>query len=422
MRQTEIATLSIDIDDSSIETNANDSPTAIDSDYENTTPRKKKKKYQHIFNPNWTKQFTWLKNIKSDSKLGKAFCVLCNKTLSGNLFHIKRHEYNSTHIKNTNAQKLTQDISNLSTTSNKKNLIIQRKELELKMIAFVTEHNLPISIMDHLPNFIKSVCYNSKLIQDIHCGRTKANIILRDIFRKENIMELANQIKHNYFSLIIDETTDIAVQKSLVVCARIVATHTNDFSVKDHFLTLIELENSTAECLTDNIIIFLNSIEVPMQNMIGFAADNASVMMGNISGVQARLKKVVPHLFVLGCTCHSFHLCSSAACMQLPRSVEQFIRDVYNFFSNSSKRYSELKEFQTFLNIKPNKMLRPCQTRWLSLHSAVKKILLNWEALKLFFQGIVLNDKLQSTENILVALRNPVYKLYFLFLDLFWIW
>lgn len=77
--------------------------------------------------------------------------------------------------------------------------------------------------MDHLPAFIKSICPESKLIQNIHCRRTKANLILRNIFRKENIMVLSEQIKQNYFSLIIDETTNIGTQKGLILCVRLVS-------------------------------------------------------------------------------------------------------------------------------------------------------------------------------------------------------
>ncbi|XP_056643937.1 uncharacterized protein LOC130449894 [Diorhabda sublineata] len=140
-------------------------------------------------------------------------------------------------------------------------------------------------------------------------------------------------------------------------------------------------------------------------------------MMGHISGVKARLKAVIPDLYVLGCTCHSFHLCASAACLKLPRTIEQFARDIYNYFSNSCKRYVELRVCQVFLDMKPNKLLRPSQTRWLSLQMVVKKILHNWQPLTLFFQGALLEDRLQSSQNILNALSNPVYKLYFLFLN-----
>lgn len=189
------------------------------SNEENILP-KKKRQYKHIFNNDWTKQFAWLKNMKPDSKVGKAFCILCNKTLSGSFFHIKRHENSCIHKKNVNAQKISPSVNfDLSKISQKKDFL-QQKEKELKMIAFIAEHNLPISIMDHFLAFIKSICPESKLIQNIHCGHTKANLILRDIFRQENRMVLSEQMKQNYFSLIIDETTDIGTQKSLVVCVR----------------------------------------------------------------------------------------------------------------------------------------------------------------------------------------------------------
>lgn len=120
--------------------------------------------------------------------------------------------------------------------------------------------------------------------------------------------------------------------------------------------------------------------------MLGFVADNASVMMGEFNGVQARFKTDIPDLFVLGCTCHSFNLCANAACMKLPKAVEDLSRDVYNFFSHSAKRKEEFKEFQSFAGVEPHKLLRPCQMRWLSLKIVVDRMLEQWSALILFLQ------------------------------------
>lgn len=106
--------------------------------------------------------------------------------------------------------------------------------------------------------------------------------------------------------------------------------------------------------------------------MIGFAADNASVMMGDRGGVQAKLKEKNPNIFTLGCICHSMALCASKAAEALPSWVEEFIRDLYNYLGKSSKRMNEFKEIQIFLNLKPHKMLRACQTRWLSLEVSLK--------------------------------------------------
>jgi transposase-like protein len=92
-------------------------------------------------------------------------------------------------------------------------------------------------------------------------------------------------------------------------------------------------------------------------------------MMGQHTGVQARIKEIVPHLYVQKCLCHSLHLCCSAATKSLPNIIEQFVRDMYeyNYISSSSKRMNEFKEMEIFVQEKPTKLLYPSQTRWLSL-------------------------------------------------------
>lgn len=107
----------------------------------------------------------------------------------------------------------------------------------------------------------------------------------------------------------------------------------------------------------------LEKHRVPFDKLLGFAADNANVMMGDKTGLRALFKKRFPNIFILGCVCHSFHLCAE----KLPKSIEDFARGIYNYFSNSPKRCQFLKECQGFLDEKPRKMLKLSQTRWLSL-------------------------------------------------------
>lgn len=178
---------------------------------------------------------------------------------------------------------------------------------------------------------------------------------------------LATELKNNRFSIIIDETTDISTTKSLFVIVRLWLKTT----VQDRFFDLIEVVNGTAECIYNSLIALLDSYEIPYKNIVGFGADNASVMMGPIKGVQARLKQICPNLVVFGCGCHSAHLCASAACLKLPKTVEQFARDIFNYFVNSSKRQRELQEFQTFANEVVHKMLKLSTTRWLSFNVSI---------------------------------------------------
>ncbi|KAF0706384.1 E3 SUMO-protein ligase KIAA1586-like, partial [Aphis craccivora] len=73
-----------------------------------------------------------------------------------------------------------------------------------------------------------------------------------------------------------------------------------------------------------------------------------------------------------------------------------------------------LKNF-SFVEVKPHKLFQPSQTRWLSLYACVKRVLGQWNALKLYFQGEHLIDN--HAKNIHIKLINPIYHFYLNFLE-----
>ena len=85
-------------------------------------------------------------------------------------------------------------------------------------------------------------------------------------------------------------------------------------------------------------------------------------------------------------------------------------------FSHSAKR-SEYEKFQHFAQTEPRKLLKPAQTRWLSLEQCIQRIIEQWPALELYFEKPAKNDRLISSQNIFTALKNPIFKLYFYFLS-----
>lgn len=114
-------------------------------------------------------------------------------------------------------------------------------------------------------------------------------------------------------------------------------------------------KDSTARNIFDTLLNFFNSNEIKIENMAGFAADNCNTMMGHIGGFQSLLRNIVPNLVVVGCSSHSFHLCSSYACEKISQAVEDMVKDIYNHFSHSSKRKNEFKEFQMFCELTPHR-------------------------------------------------------------------
>lgn len=142
--------------------------------------------------------------------------------------------------------------------------------------------------------------------------------------------------------------------------------------------------SANAESLYNGLVKTLADYNVPLSNIISFGSDGCNVMMGKHNSVVSRLKESCPGLFVMKCVCHSAHLCVSEACKSLPRACEDLTRNKYNYL-NSSKRQSEFKQFQSFLEIDLHKILHPAQTRWLSLCSVVSRLLEQWSALQLYF-------------------------------------
>lgn len=133
--------------------------------------------------------------------------------------------------------------------------------------------------------------------------------------------------------------------------------------------------------------------------------------------VLSLLTECLPPLVVIGCTSHWLNLCSSYACLKLPRLVEDVVRDIHSHFSTSANRFSALTEFQEFCDFKPHKLLRPSQTRWLSLQQVVDRTIEQYDALMLYFTNVSFTDATRSAENILSALKNKITKLYLFFLS-----
>jgi hypothetical protein len=103
-------------------------------------------------------------------------------------------------------------------------------------------------------------------------------------------------LKETFFSIIIDETTDISTSKCLVIVVRYYCRKQE--KVVDVFFGLIELETATAEVIFKAILNLFQKYNISVSNIIGFASDNASVMMGNLNGVKARFQNIIPNIFV----------------------------------------------------------------------------------------------------------------------------
>ena len=163
-------------------------------------------------------------------------------------------------------------------------------------------------------------------------------------------------------------------------------------ALKCSFLDLVELHSSTAQDIFASIKRCFQTKKIPLENIIAFCSDTTNVMMGSKHSVATLLQAELQHIIIIKCSCHMIHLAASYACLRLPKYIEDLCRNIYSHFSLSSKRQEVLKMFQMFAGVEPHKILAPGQTRWLSLHMCVKRLLEQWGALQLYFNDLAYSD------------------------------
>lgn len=93
---------------------------------------------------------------------------------------------------------------------------LETAAVEIKMVFFVTCH-CAIRCIDHLSALNTPI---SKTINfnEVKLHRSKANAVLKNIIAPHFKSDLRTDIGDSFYSLLIDESTDIAVLKQLGIC------------------------------------------------------------------------------------------------------------------------------------------------------------------------------------------------------------
>ncbi|XP_026829030.1 zinc finger protein 862-like [Ooceraea biroi] len=303
-------------------------------------------------------QKSWLDNNNFKGWLAphpvedSAICIVCNKTMRCCKTDITRHSQTVRHIEEIASQNFDKNDNNNNDLTHRNKV----KRAEIKLAAFFAEHNVAFLTADYLVPLLKNICIDSEIVQDIALSRNKCASIVKNVIAKRETEQLIEILKNRKFSILIDESTDITDNKFMCILVQYVCP--SDKKVKTQLLDLLSLDSTDCSAIKIfNIFTnMLNNYNIPIQNIIGMASDNASVMIGCNNSFMSYLKQKVPELVVLNCVCHSSALIASKACTRLPSSCEQLIRAVATYISGSAKRCAILREFQNFFEVENHKI------------------------------------------------------------------
>lgn len=136
---------------------------------------------------------------------------------------------------------------------------------------------------------------------------------------------------------------------------------------------MIELENCNSESITNNLERFIIAKSLNIENLTHFGSDGASTMLGQRTGVAARLKKYNSYLTENHCIVHRLHLASQDAAEQVAyfKTYDTLVKEIYLYFSSSYKRLLTLKMVQHNLEEPELVLLNIISTRWLSFSNVI---------------------------------------------------
>jgi len=199
--------------------------------------------------------------------------------------------------------------------------------------------------------------------------RTQNEIIcaINEIILNRIIERVNNAL---FFSIMCDETTDIAGVVQLSFCVRFV----EEAQIYEEFLQFIPVTDCTGAGLANSICKALHDMKLNCEKMVGQGYDGAGAMSGSLKGAQAIIQKKFQKAKYVHCASHSFNLSLSDGCsIQSIRNCMGIITSVWEFFRFPKRQNVLQQEIENYPEERMAKKLkRMCPTRWVERHHSVK--------------------------------------------------
>lgn len=94
------------------------------------------------------------------------------------------------------------------------------------------------------------------------------------------------------FSVIVDESTDVAIKSNLVIVIKYHSEITN--TVKTKLLNLVEIKDKSVEGQFTILVNEISKHGMKMENLIRLSADATNVMFGEHNSIVQKIKSISP--------------------------------------------------------------------------------------------------------------------------------
>ena len=195
------------------------------------------------------------------------------------------------------------------------------------------------------------------------------------------IRDISSEFFGQWYTLMVDETTDLANTEQMVVCLR---GATEDLEVHEEVLGLYSLESTNADTIVSTIKDVLLRMNLKLCDRRGQCYDGASSMSGSRSGVATKILAEESKALYTHCYGHALNLATQNCLkgIKIMQSTLDTVYEITKLIKKSPKRdilFNKLKEEITTGS--PGIRVL-CPTRWTVCGEALTSIAENYQALQ----------------------------------------
>lgn len=160
----------------------------------------------------------------------------------------------------------------------------------------------------------------------------------------KNKLKLIKSVR--FFSIIMDETSDISKTEQVSVCVRIVL---EDLTIQEIFLGFYATENTQSETLFKIVEDIFIRYGLNFSDLRGQCYDGASNMSGKITGLKTRVLEIEPRALYVHCAAHTLNLVVQDALESIDfvRNFIGIVKEIIYFIRHSPKRLAQFKNLQS---------------------------------------------------------------------------
>jgi hypothetical protein len=355
----------------------------------------------------------WLIDATQDNNsFHDAYCKVCKLYTRAHKSDLIRHTESVMHKNNMKSLNPDKDQQKLTTRGHVVVHSNEGRRNELLLAVYIALHS-SVRNIDHLSTLYSRISKDNS----IKLHRTKCSLLIKKVIAPSLLENLLNDLKDSPYSLIVDESTDVATVKYLCICVRYFSRKEQKIVV--YFLGLIEIEQATAKCLYTKLTDFLINLKLKLTNMIELGTDGANNLCGRHNSLYSRLKQDNPKIQLIRCICHSLDNASSKAAGTLPSNLDFLCREIYTWFNHSSVRRIEYKRLYDLLNNGEksfHNFVQLCSTRWLCRYNVINVLLEHYEELQTHFKVVINKEKCYTARMLNEMLHDEKNYLYLIIL------